>query len=227
MFENQECLYCPFKSTAAKTLNNEELSTLGANCAQASFKKGDTIFKEGVFTSNIVYLKEGIVKLHIDGPSSEQIIQIAKGPSYLGIPTTLYQKYNQYSATAIEKVHACFIDIHTFKQFVHENGKFAYEIIIELCKNEVNLFNKCVNRVQKNIRGRVADALLFFGDEIYKCEKYLLPITRTDFGNFVASTRETVSRILTEFNADEIIDLKGKSIKILDRKRLIIISKTG
>lgn len=227
MIELSACLSCPFKSTAAKTLNNEELSILGDNCAQASYKKGNTIFKQGIFSSNIVYLKEGIVQLHMDGPTSEQIIKIAKGPTYLGIPTTLDEKYNRYSATALTEVHACFINIQTFKDFVQDNGQFAYEIILDLCKNEVNLFNKCVNRVQKNIRGRVADAILFFVHEIFESESFVIPLTRSEFGNFVASTRETVSRVLTELNSEGIIVLKGKNIEIKDKKRLEVISKAG
>ncbi len=227
MIEYQACLSCVFKSPAVQTLNDDELSTLGDNCAQASFKKGNTIFKEGIFSSNIVYLKEGIVQLHMDGPTNEQIIKITKGPSYLGIPTTLDEKYNRYSATALNDVKACFINIDTFKKFVKENGEFAYEIILDLCKNEVNLFNKCVNRVQKHIRGRVADAILFFAHEIYETNSFTLPLTRSELGNFVASTRETVSRILAELNNENIIELKGKSIEILDMKRLKIISKAG
>ncbi len=223
----QACITCPFKSTAAKTLNEDELYALGDNCAQASFKKGNTIFKQGIFSSNIVYLKEGIVQLHIDGPTSEQIIKISKGPTYLGIPTTLDEKYNRYSATALTEVYACFINIDTFKTFVQENGQFAYEIILDLCKNEVNLFNKCVNRVQKHIRGRVAEAILFFAHEIYNADSFAIPLTRSEFGNFVASTRETVSRILTELHTEKIIALHGKHIDILDNKRLALISRSG
>lgn len=227
MIEYQACLACPFMSSAAKKLSENELSLMGDNCAQASFKKGNTIFKQGIFSSNIVYLKEGIVQLHIDGPTNEQIIKITKGPTYLGIPTTLDEKYNRYSATALTEVKACFINIDTFKKFIQENGQFAYEIILDLCKNEVNLFNKCVNRVQKHIRGRVADAILFFAHEIFENEHFILPLTRSELGNFVASTRETVSRILAELNNEKIIILKGKDIQINDLKRLEMISKAG
>lgn len=227
MLLKSACIECPFKSSAARTLNNEELSELGGNCAQANFKKGNTIFKQGIFSSNIVYLKEGIVQLHMEGPTTDQIIKISKGPTYLGIPTTLDEKYNRYSGTALTEVNACFINIDTFKQFILENGQFAYEIIIDLCKNEVTLFNKCVNRVQKNIRGRVADAILFFANDIFENDSFIIPLTRSELGNFVASTRETISRILTELNGEEIIELKGKSINIKDKKRLEMISRAG
>lgn len=227
MFENPQCEKCLFKSPAAKTLDVKQIGKLEQNCAVANMKKGDIIFKQGIFASNIVYLKEGIVKLFVEGPYDEQILKIVKGPTYLGIPTTLDQKFNHYSAMAIDNVNACFINVETFKCFVQENGQFAYEIIIELCKNEINLFNKLVSRSQKNARGRIADAILFFHDEIFQSNNFMMPLTRQELGNYVNTSRESVSRILTEFTNDGIIELKGKQIVVTDLEKLKLVSQTG
>lgn len=227
MFNNPACKNCQFKSSATKLLNEKEIGKLENNCAEIELKKGDMIFRQGVLSSNIVYLKNGIVKLHIENHYKEQIIKIIKSPAYLGIPTTFDEKYNHYSAAALEKSTACFIDIETFKQFVQNNGNFAYEIIVELCRNEIGLFHRYVNRTQKNTRGRIANTLIFFSEEIYKSNSYKLPLTRSEFGNYVDTTRESVSRILTEFNNDGLINLKGKQVKILSKKHLEMISKTG
>ena len=227
MFENPQCENCLFKSPATKNLDIEQIGQLEQNCAVANLKKGDVIFKQGIFSSNIVYLKEGIVKLFVDGPNTEQILRIVKGPTYLGIPTTLNEKFNRYSAKVLEDVNACFINIETFKSFVQDNGKFAYEIILELCKSELDLFKKYMDKSQKNARGRIADALLFFKDEIYETDSYRLPLTRNELGDYVNATRESVSRILTEFHNEKIIKVKGREISILNEKRLNIISKTG
>jgi CRP/FNR family transcriptional regulator len=227
MFENPGCSDCVFKSPATKLLTTEEIAQLEQNCAVADLKPGDTIFKQGVFSSNIVYIKHGIVKLHIEGPYKDQIIKIAKGPTYLGLPTTFDEKYYRYSATSVDKTGACFIDKQIFKQFVHKNGDFAYEIIIELCRHELNVFNKCISKSQKNARGRISDALLFFKEEIYGKTAFKLPLTRSEFGNYVDVTRESVSRILTEFHNENIIALNGRQVEILNEKLLRIISKTG
>jgi len=227
MFEHPGCANCVFKSPATKELSVEEISQLEDNCAVADLKSGDTIFKQGVFSSNIVYLREGIIKLHIEGPYKEQIIKITKGPTYLGIPTTFDEKYYRYSATTVEKTSACFIEINTFKQFVQKNGNFAYEIILQLCKDEINLFNKCISKSQKNARGRIADSLLFFKEEIYNEDSFKLPLTRNELGNYVDTTRESVSRILTEFHNEKIIKLSGRKVQIMNEKLLNLISKTG
>lgn len=221
------CENCKIKSSATKKLNSIELENLSNNCAEVNFKHGDIIFTQNAFSSNIIYVKKGLVKLHIAGPSYEQIIKITKAPSYLGIPTTFGDKINQYSATALENTTVCFIDINIFKNFIFKNGGFAYEIIIELCRNEVNTFIRSVNRIQKQVNGRIADALLFFHKNIYGTNEFKLPLSRLELGNLVDASRESVSRILTEFHNEGIIKLKGKMITILKVELLETISKNG
>ena len=119
------CEYCQLKSSAAKTLKHSELQKLGKSCVEVSFQKGDIIFKQGALSSNIIYIKEGLVKIHITGPVNEQIIKIAKAPTYLGVPTTFGEKTNQYSATAIENTTVCFIDINTF----HVSNEIVFALL--------------------------------------------------------------------------------------------------
>jgi len=221
------CLDCKIKSAAVKTLTSNELQNLGNNCAQVYFKKGDIIFKEGAFSSNIIFLRSGLVKIHIAGPAKNQITKITKAPSFLGIPTTFNEKINHYSATAIELTSVCFIDKDIFKDFIFKNGKFAYEVIVEICSSELSSFEKCVNRTQRNIHGRLANALLSFAEDIYGKDEFEMPLSRVELGNFVDTSRESVCRILTEFNNDKLIQLNGKSIKILNRESLEAIRLYG
>lgn len=214
MTSNINCNTCIIKSSAAKALSADQLNALGKNCVQIDFKKGDVIFKEGTFSVNITYLREGIVKLHTEGVTS-QILKIAKGPRYLGIPTTFEEKINRYSATAIEDCRICFIHTNIFKTFIEENKKFAYEIIVELCNSELELFQKCVSRTKNNIYRRLAHALLFFRDKIYRNDSFVLPLSREDLGNYINTTRESVSRVLAELDSKKIIRIKGKNIQIL------------
>ncbi len=219
MISNISCSTCIIKSSAAKALSPEQLNELGNNCVQIDFKKGDVIFKEGTFSVNITYLREGVVKLHTEGKAS-QILKITKGPKYLGIPTTFEEKINHYSATALEDSHICFIHTNIFKSFIEENKKFAYEIIVELCNSELELFQKCVNRTKNNVYGRLAHALLFFQEKIYESNSFHLPLSREELGNFINITRESVSRVLTELDTDKIIKIKGKQIEILNADAL-------
>ncbi len=223
----KKCHKCLIKSNAANKLNFTELDELDESCVQVTFKASEIIFKQGALSSNIIYLSSGLVKIVIDGPNREQILKVIKAPCYLGIPTTVGDKINHYSAIALEKTTACFVDVSTFKNFIKLNSDFAYEVILDLCKNELDQFQRCVNLVQLQMHGRMAKQLLFFANEIYCSDEFELPLNRNDFANLLCSSREIVSKILSEFNNEGIISLNGKKIKILDKEKLQFIYQNG
>jgi len=221
------CKLCALKSKAALKLTDEEIKKLSFNCALVKFRKGDSVIKQGVFSTNVAYLRSGLVKVHIAGPYYEQIVRIVTAPGYLGLPTTFGDKINQYSVTVIEAAEVCFIDIDTFRFLLKENADFAYEIMIDLCKNELEVSYRCANRTQKQMRGKIADVLLELADHIFRSDIFAIPFTQEDFGNLVDSSRESVSRILTEFEKDGIIRSVGKQIEITNKKSLLLISANG
>jgi len=222
-----ECKICAIKSKAATKLNEDQVNMLSFNCALVKFHKGDSLIKQGILSTNVVYLRSGLAKIHIAGPYYEQIVRIAKAPCYMGLPTTIGEKVNQYSVTVIEDAEACFIDINTFFYLLKENADFSYEIMIELCRNELEVFYRCANRTQKQMRGKIADVLLELADHIYLSDIFTIPVTQEDFGNIVDSSRESVSRVLTEFEKDGVIRSSGKQIEILNKKSLLMISANG
>ena len=225
--EKENCKICLLKSSAAKELNDCQLDLLGNNCAQVAFNVGDIIIKQDSLSTNIVYVKTGLVKLHIQGPIKEMIMRIVKAPAYLCLPSTFGDKVNHFSATALEKTTICFIDLHTFKQFIYANGDFAYQILLELSKGQLLSFQSCVSNAQKHSLGKVADVLLYFSKEIFENQCFTLPISRQDLGDMAGTTRESASRILTEFHNDKIILLEGKKVTILNPALLKQISEKG
>ena len=224
---NNDCKICVLKSKAAETLDDDQLNHLSCNNAMVKFQKGDSIIKQGMFSTNVVYLRNGLAKMHITGPYREQIVRIIKAPCYLGLPTTIGDKINQYSVTAIQNIEVCFIDINAFRLLLRETEYFSYEIILELCKNELESIRRCANRTQKQTRGNIADVILELADQIYQSDSFTLPISQAELGNYVDTSRESVSRILTEFHKDGILNIKGKKIEIINKKSLLLISQNG
>jgi CRP/FNR family transcriptional regulator len=127
----------------------------------------------------------------------------------------------------VTEVEVCFIDVHVFENILNENREFSHEIILELCQNELESFRRCANRTQKLIRGNMADALLEFSDKIFMSDAFILPLSQAELANLVDTSRESVSRVLTEFDKDEIIKVTGKRIEILNKKSLLMISQNG
>jgi CRP/FNR family transcriptional regulator len=221
------CKECPFNSTAAAMLSDCSFDQLSENHLVLKFRKGDTIIKQGMYSTNVVFLRTGLAKVHLAGPYHEQIVKLVKAPTYLGLPTTFGDKINQYSVTAVSDVEVCFIDVDVFQTILNENREFSHEIILELCRNELESFHRCANRTQKLIRGNMADALLEFSDAIFLSDTFVLPLSQAELANLVDTSRESVSRVLTEFSRDKIIELNGKEIRIINKKSLQLVSQNG
>lgn len=222
-----DCKTCPFNTLAASKLSDNSFEQLSANHLVMKLKKGDTIIKQGMYSTNVVFLRTGLAKIHLAGPYHEQIVKIVKAPTYLGLPTTFGDKINQYSVTAVSDAEVCFIDVEIFQNILDENRDFSNGIILELCKNELESFRRCANRTQKLIRGNMADALLEFSEKIFESDTFVIPLSQAELANLVDTSRESVSRVLTEFDKDEIIKITGKQIEIINKKSLLMISQNG
>jgi CRP-like cAMP-binding protein len=225
--QKHRCKHCEIKSAAAKHLTDDEFEVLESNSVLVSFKKGELIFKQNALSLNVAYLRTGIAKIHMTGPVSEKILRIVKAPTYLGIPTTFGDKINQFSATALEETTVCFIDAALFRNFIYKNGRFAYQIIVDLCKNELFDYQRYTCQSQKQIPGMVAETLLCLADNIYEKNQFTFPLTQNELGDLVGTTRESISRVLSEFSHDKIIEIRSKEFKILDKERLRQISDKG
>jgi len=222
-----DCQLCPYISSAALKLASCDLQHLSDNHIVVSFKKGDSIIKQGTYSTNVIFLRKGLVKIHITGPYSEQIVKLAKPPTYLGLPTTVGDKINQYSITALEDTEVCFIDMGTFKELLKSNDEFAFEIIRSLCRYEIESFRRCANRIQKQTRGNLAEVLLDMANNIFNTDSFVIPLSQSEIGNLIDTSRESVSRMLSEFEKDGIISMQGKNIEILKKKSLELISQNG
>ncbi|HPT43283.1 MAG TPA: Crp/Fnr family transcriptional regulator [Paludibacteraceae bacterium] len=224
---NTDCKSCPFNTRAAHTLSDSGFNQLSDNHAVVNFVKGDSIIKQGTFSTNVAFLRTGLVKLHLTGPHHEQIVRLVKAPTYLGLPTTFGDKINQYSVTAVSDCSVCFIDVTIFRRLLKDNEQFSYEIILDLCRNELESFRRCANRTQRQTRGNIAAFLLELSEIIFESDEFILPLSQSEIGNLVDATRESVNRVLTEFDKDEIISLKGKNVEIVNKKSLQLISQNG
>jgi len=208
-------------------LSEVSLDQLTSNHLELKLKKGDSIIKQGTYSTNVIFLRTGLAKIHLAGPYNEQIVKLVNAPSYLGLPTTFGSKINQYSVTAVSDAEVCFIDLEVFQSILDENKEFTRELIQVFCKNELESFHRCANRTQKLIRGNMADAILEFSDNIYKSDTFILPLSQAEFANLVDTSRESVSRVLAEFDKDGIVKITGKQVEILDKARLQLISQNG
>ncbi len=225
----QQCETCAIRSKAVETLNPEELTLLSENCAEVTLKSGEVIIKEGLLSSHIAFLKTGLAKICKKGVKDiDQILKIVQPGSYIGMQTVLSNKIHQYSASAIEESTVCYVDIWSFRELIHRNAKFANELILFLCREELSYFTRFVNVHQKQVDGRLADNIIFFSEEINNSAKsFKIPLSRNDLAALVCATRESVTRAIKDLSDINTIRVKGKHFEIINYELLKKISEKG
>lgn len=216
------------KSIPVSVLSENELDVFCNNSIGIYFQKGEKIIKQGTFTSNVTFVKTGIFKLHVTGPlKRDEILKIGKGPTFVGIPDAFASRIHKYSVSALTNSDACFIDFQGFTYLIEKNGQFANEILKTLSNDLLDHFIRCVNKTQKQLTAILAEAILFLADSIFENDEFELPLTRSEFGAYIGTTRETVTKIIHDFTKDKIIDVNGKNISIINKDILQKISNTG
>lgn len=223
-----KCKFCEDRSCAVSTLNDLELAFLSDNIAKVHFEKGEPLFKQDTLNSYIVYIRKGVVKVHMHAEGQKEVIlKITPAPAFLGLPTIFGDRINQYSATAVEPTDACCINIETFKKLIHQNGAFAYELIADISKDELCNFRNYVDQAHKQVPGRLAGALIYFSEKIYFSSEFELPLNRNELAELIGTSRESATRNLHQLKESGIISLKRNRIQILKPDSLKAIHQAG
>ena len=99
--------------------------------------------------------------------------------------------------------------------------------IMKLTCHELGVANAYITDIaQKTVRERLAEIIILLIDDFGLDEQNYLNIslTREELANIVGTATESVIRLLSEFKSDNLIELKGRKIKILNKRALDKIS---
>jgi CRP-like cAMP-binding protein len=226
--EKQLCFNCQNKALSFEKLLYEELQEISENKVHLSFKKGETIAKQGAFVTHILYLKKGLVKIYKEVDyRSNLIYSIHQTGKLLGL-SSLYGGGNfQYSIAALEDSFICAIDRSTVERLVKQNGDFAAKVLesvnfdLQLCRD------KMVSLTMKQLNGRLADTLLYLSYDVYDSDEFHLSLSRKDLAEMSGMSTMSVVRTLQDFQKEGYIENENHTVKILNKKALHDLSQTG
>jgi len=222
--KNTKCSICENRSACFNELSMNELMKVTENKAEILYRKGETLVKQNSAASHIYFIKKGLVKVHVESENKSLILEIAGKSSMLGITSLNHSNRYNFSVTAIGDVEACEIDIDTIQSIMNNNVGFSTVIINELNNTIEKLLAKVYCLSQKNIQSRMADLLISFSDKVFSSKEFVMPLSRNELAELTNMATENVVRTLKEFDAQGLIALKGKSVKILDYDKLLKIS---
>ena len=169
-----------------------------------------------------------MAKVYIEGFNKKNFILGIALPSRLIIgPGIHVHARHTYSVTALTTVQACFISFEIFNQLIRQNAEFASGMIEDLSVKSYAVHNKLVSLTQKKMPGRLAEALLFFADEVYKSDAFDMILSRQELGEMSNMAKESVVRILKELETSGVVKSECSKIQILDKEKLQLISERG
>lgn len=226
-----DCQHCDSSSVSfMKYCTNEQREKLTRVKTCAHFRKGQVLFYEDSIPLGVHCISQGVIKLvKSSNDGREQIIRFAKGGDFLGYRALIAEEPFVASAECVEDSIACFIPREAFLEVLAENPLINKEMMRSLC-HELGLADeKITSLAHKTVRQRLAETLLLLHDTFRKekSDDHMIQIVlpREDIANIVGTATETVIRLLSEMNKEQLIELKGKRIIILDEKKLKKISE--
>jgi CRP-like cAMP-binding protein len=209
-------------------LNDSDRAILDKNKKTVYYKKNDIILKQGTVANSIVFSKTGFFKLGMEG-NQKNIILILKGnQTFLGLSSLFCEeKVYLYTVTATEDCEVDIYDNASFKEVLNRNVAFSNEIIKFLNHNSSRIFKRFMNMMEKNSRGKVAFMLVCMANSVYFSNEYTMSLSRQDMADFLGLSMENVIRIIKELENDGLIEVNGKTIKLLNLNSLHKVCEFG
>jgi len=189
-------------------------------------KKNKVLFQQSTPLTEIYAVSSGIFKLFVKTANDEENIIGLRFPGELIGEDALHLKSYNYTAIAVGDSSVCKISV--------EQMTSCGKLVPEVQQNLIDLLSRQTYVRQRNFQAYIgkksADSLLaaFLLNIIERNANYTgnddyieLALSRNDVANFLGLRRETLSRVFSKFQKDQLIQVEGKKIQLLEQSKLI------
>ncbi len=207
-------------SLIAKNSGLAELKKVIQERKSRQFKKNQVIYYDGDKGNGLYLVIDGkikTVKLAEDG--RELMTGIYNTDDYLGANAILLNDVYTDTATAMEDSLLCLIPKDQVDQLLNLYPEVGKEFIKLLANDIREKEEQLLQLAYHSVRKRMAEAMVKLAKQ-QTVEGESFKITREDLAAMAGMATETVSRTLSDFKDEGLIDKKGSSITILDINRL-------
>lgn len=210
-------LFCNLSPLPAQRLN--EIKAIGI------YPKRSMLFTEGQPPRGVFVLCNGRVKLSTASREGKTIItRISESGDLLGLNAVISNLPYEVTAEMMEPGQANFIPREPLLQLMRDFPEAAARIGEQLSNNyyaaheEIRTLGLATSPSEKFAR-----LLLKWSRKTLQTDGSLqveLTLTHEEIGEIIGTSRETVSRLFSEFRRKQLVQLKGASLLILSRPAL-------
>jgi CRP/FNR family transcriptional regulator, cyclic AMP receptor protein len=222
----ESCLACPHREDRLFcNLSGPALQTLARITSPASYPKGATLYVEGQAPRGVFVLCSGRVKLSTTSADGRTLImRIGESGDVLGMPATVTGKPYELTADVLEPTQANFIHRQDFLSFLRDHGEAALRVAQQLGE----IYHSAVSEMRNiGLSHSVVEKLARFildlsplQDEGKGDVRVTLTLTHEEIAQMIGASRETVTRLFTNFKKKQLLQVKGSTLIIKNKAAL-------
>ena len=212
-----EHLFCNLSLQAGQRLN-EIKST-------AVYPKGAMLFIEGQQPRGVFVLCTGKVKLSTTSRDGKTIItKISDSGDVLGLNAVVSGRPYEVTAEMMEPGQANFVPRDSLMQMLKDHPEVAMRVAQQLSRNyytayeEIRTLGLAASPSEKFAKLLLAWSSKSASDD--GSAQVKLTLTHEEVAEMIGTTRETVSRLFSEFKKKQLMQLKGATLVIRSRMAL-------
>ena len=205
-------------------LPDGELEALGRSLGKRTFGKGMIIFHSGSPGQTLYIIESGLVRIFSLSESGQELTVNLYGPGELfGEMAVLDGRARSAGALCMERTVTHTLHRDIFVRCLKRNPALAYGII-ELLSARLRYTTYHLESLAfLDVYGRVASKLLELVDRFGsqgQTPSLDLRLTQSELASWLAASRESVNKVLSQFRDQGLIAVDGQEITILDRDGL-------
>jgi CRP/FNR family transcriptional regulator, cyclic AMP receptor protein len=213
----EEHLFCNLPAQALQKLNQIK--------STATYPKAAMLFIEGQQPRGVFVLCAGKVKLSTSSKEGKTIItKLSDAGDVLGLNATISNRPYEVTAEMLEPGQANFIARDAFLHFLREHGEVAVRVAEQLSRNYYTAYEEIRTLgLTSSPAEKFAKLLLSWSadsKENGKSAQVKLKLTHEEIAEMIGTTRETVSRLFSQFKKQQLLQVKGATLTIRDKAAL-------
>ena len=207
-----------------ENLTEKEMSLFEKKIKLKNFRNKETIIRENNTNEYLYIIEDGVVKVDTFKNNKKQTLSFLKEGDFFGEIAIFTKASASANVVSVTSSNIYMINKNDLDILMIRIPKLALNMINYLAIRVKNADLVIYDYAFKMLEARVASKLLglvhmFKGKD--KDKTFInLPITHQDLADYVGTSRETVTKILSKLKEIKAIDIETKKIIILDEKKL-------
>jgi CRP/FNR family transcriptional regulator len=219
----------PARQGGLHQLGGPALAHFQAITVSLSVPRGARLFEQGQPVTEIYLLREGQVKLLARSAEGRTVIaRIAQPDDVLGLSAALNELPHEVTAEAISPCSFQQARREPFLEFLHARPEAGIWAACVLAREHQELL-AAIRRLalSPSATARVAQMLLALADQQSRfrpAASFHLALSHTELASLGAVSRETVTRVLNQFERDGLLSRSEAGVALLQRPELETIA---